>query len=58
MGRRLNINDNWRFQRELDSSLAGAQQPDYNDAAWRQVNLPHDWGIELDFNPESLTTQE
>lgn len=58
MGRRLNINDNWRFQREMDSTLAGAQQPGFDDSAWRHINLPHDWSIELDFNPESPSTHE
>lgn len=23
--------------------------PDYNDASWRHLNLPHDWAIEGDF---------
>lgn len=27
-------------------------QPDFNDAAWRKVNLPHDWGIEGPFKIE------
>ncbi|MDQ8734516.1 glycoside hydrolase family 2 TIM barrel-domain containing protein [Paenibacillus sp. LHD-38] len=58
LGRRLNINDNWRFQREFNGTLAGAQQPGFDDSTWRQVNLPHDWSIELDFNPESPSTHE
>ncbi|HYJ91831.1 MAG TPA: beta galactosidase jelly roll domain-containing protein, partial [Pyrinomonadaceae bacterium] len=24
-------------------------QPDFNDSAWRHLNLPHDWAIEGDF---------
>src|SRR6478736_204482 len=24
-------------------------QPDFNDSSWRQLNLPHDWGIEGPF---------
>jgi len=28
-------------------------QPDFNDHSWRQLNLPHDWGIEGPFNPEA-----
>lgn len=27
-------------------------QPDYNDSSWRQLNLPHDWGIEGPFRQE------
>ncbi len=25
-------------------------RPDFNDSAWRQLNLPHDWGIEGNFS--------
>jgi beta-galactosidase len=27
-------------------------QPDFNDSAWRLLNLPHDWGIEGPFKQE------
>ncbi|HYG21419.1 MAG TPA: beta-galactosidase GalB [Verrucomicrobiae bacterium] len=27
-------------------------QPDYDDSAWRKLNLPHDWGIEGPFKQE------
>ena len=27
-------------------------QPGFNDSDWRQLNLPHDWGIEGPFNPD------
>jgi beta-galactosidase len=27
-------------------------QPDFNDAGWRKLNLPHDWGIEGPFKQE------
>ncbi len=33
----------WRFTR---GDPAGAQAPDFDDAAWRPVDLPHDWSIE------------
>lgn len=26
-------------------------QPDFDDTGWRQLNLPHDWGIEGPFDP-------
>jgi beta-galactosidase len=26
---------------------------DFNDAAWRKLNLPHDWGIEGPFGQEN-----
>ena len=28
-------------------------QPDFNDSDWRQLNLPHDWGIEGPFNAQA-----
>lgn len=32
----------WRF---MAGELAGAEQLDFNDAAWRKVAVPHDWSI-------------
>lgn len=29
-------------------------QPDFDDRAWRQLDLPHDWAVELPFNPKAL----
>ncbi|WP_176842144.1 glycoside hydrolase family 2 TIM barrel-domain containing protein [Chitinophaga filiformis] len=37
------FDDNWRFKKD---SLTGAEQPDYPDAGWRMLHLPHDWAIE------------
>jgi beta-galactosidase len=34
---------NWKFIKE---DLKGAEQMNYNDANWRTLNLPHDWGTE------------
>ncbi len=33
----------WRFHR---GDVQGAEQPGFNDAQWRTVDLPHDWSIE------------
>jgi beta-galactosidase len=33
----------WKFQA---GDPSGAEQPDFQDSAWRAVDLPHDWGIE------------
>lgn len=33
----------WTFQR---GEVEGAQQPDFDDASWRVLDLPHDWSIE------------
>lgn len=45
-----NFNANWRFNR---GDASGAQAPSFNDAAWRALEVPHDWSIELDFNSGS-----
>lgn len=42
-GRDVLFNDHWKFHL---GSLAGAEAPDYDDSAWRVLNLPHDWSVE------------
>jgi beta-galactosidase len=37
------LNSDWRF---LRGDPAGAEQPQFNDASWRHIDLPHDWSIE------------
>lgn len=37
----------WRF---LQDDAPEADKPEFNDSAWRRVDLPHDWSIEGDFN--------
>lgn len=27
----------------------GAVHPDFDDSDWREIRLPHDWAVELDF---------
>jgi len=39
----------WLFRKD---SVAGAERPDYRDATWRQLTLPHDWSIDDLPNPE------
>jgi beta-galactosidase len=36
----------WKF---LKGDVPGAQQPDFADSGWRDVDLPHDWSIEGPF---------
>lgn len=33
----------WRF---LKADAKGAEQPSFSDAAWRRLDVPHDWSIE------------
>jgi beta-galactosidase len=35
----------------------GAAAPDYNDSAWRIVDLPHDWVVEGPFDPKANISQ-
>ena len=37
------FDSDWRFKKD---NLQGAENPAYNDASWRLLNLPHDWSIE------------
>ena len=41
--RTRSFDDGWRFFR---GDAPGAEQPGFNDAAWRDVDTPHDWSIE------------
>ncbi len=29
-------------------------QPGFDDSTWRKLDLPHDWAVELPFNPQAL----
>jgi beta-galactosidase len=42
----------WRF---LKSDAPGAEQPRFDDAAWRKVDVPHDWSIEGPFDERNPT---
>jgi beta-galactosidase len=42
------LNDGWRFQL---GTVDGAQAAAFDDSGWRQVRVPHDWGIEGPFDP-------
>src|SRR5680860_173535 len=42
-----NFNSNWYFS--LDNELDGIESKS-NDSTWVELNLPHDWSIEGDFN--------
>src|SRR6516164_2778845 len=52
--RRASFNQGWRFHK---GDAASAEQPGFNDAGWRTLDLPHDWAIEGAFdskyNPET-----
>ncbi len=37
------LSDNWKFWL---GGAQGAEKPEFNDAQWRTVQIPHDWSIE------------
>ncbi len=37
------FDDGWRF---LRGDAPGAERPDFNDASWRMLDLPHDFSVE------------
>ncbi len=40
--REYTLRNGWKFAR---SEKPGAEKPDYNDAKWQSVSIPHDWAI-------------
>src|ERR1035441_8186579 len=41
--REQTFDDGWRF---LRGDAPGAESPDFNDSAWRTLDLPHDFSVE------------
>lgn len=46
-GQKIDFNKGWKFQL---GDIPDAQQPDFNDSAWRKLTLPHDWSVEGKFS--------
>lgn len=46
MGKIFSINRNWKFHL---GDIPDADYMGYNDSAWREVTLPHDWSVEHEF---------
>src|SRR3984957_4757522 len=49
-GTTLSFDSGWRF---LKGDPAAAEQPQFDDASWRTVNVPHDWSIEGPFDQKN-----
>lgn len=44
----------YKFKKYPLGELDGAVfSPDFDDSDWREIDVPHDWGIEGDFEPEN-----
>ena len=44
----------WRF---LKADAPGAEMPDFDDRAWRKLDVPHDWAIEGPFDEKNPSGQ-
>ncbi len=52
-GREINNFDaDWFF---FKGDPANAEKPEFNDAGWRKLNVPHDWSIEGPFDKDNPT---
>ena len=49
---RLLMDYNWKF---IQNDIKGAEKIDFDDTQWRELNLPHDWSIEGEFNKNAVT---
>jgi beta-galactosidase len=47
---RVSFDDNWKF---YSGDVAGAEKADFNDQAWKGINIPHDWSIEGKFDKDN-----
>ncbi len=45
--RKQDFDENWKFNL---GDVFAARNPEFNDASWRVLNLPHDWNIELPYD--------
>ena len=54
-GWKFHLGDDWGIGYSLAKAGEGfgPASPDYSDASWRSVDLPHDWAIELPFDPKA-----
>lgn len=52
----INLNSHWRFKLNEKVNPSSLDIEELKD--WRQVNLPHDWSIEFEFNSQSPANNE
>ena len=46
----IDFNRDWLFQL---TDIKGAEGPEFNDAKWRSLNVPHDWSMEGQFSEKN-----
>jgi beta-galactosidase len=54
-GWRFHLGDEWGSGQNLAKagSGIGPASTTFSDESWRQINLPHDWAVELPFDPKA-----
>ncbi len=52
MGSVININNSWKFHH---GDVTGPDYMGYDDGAWRNINLPHDWSVEHIFDKSNAS---
>jgi beta-galactosidase len=48
----ISFDTDWKFIKE---DVTGAEQKEFKDAAWRSLNVPHDWSIEGPYSRNNST---
>jgi len=48
----LSFNADWLFWK---GDVPGAERPEFDDSAWRKLDVPHDWSIEGPFSQTNAT---
>ena len=46
------FNFDWKFAK---GEFTSANAPDFDDALWQDIRLPHDWSVEASFTQENAT---
>lgn len=49
------FDDGWRF---FKGDVRGAERPEFDDASWRLLDVPHDWSIEGPFDESNPTGKD
>ena len=50
----ISLKKNFKFKKyAIGEADTAAFARDFDDSEWREVSIPHDWGIEGDFSPEN-----
>jgi beta-galactosidase len=50
----INFDTDWRF---FKGDASGAENPVFNDSAWKKLDVPHDWSIEGAYDKENPTSR-